>query len=266
MGDRVEMQFGSRRAGWIWPAVMALVRTPLIVLSAGLVWVVLVVAGQREAFAWPIATALSMNLVNVASVLLLARLLRREGRRLSDLLGPVRGRLARDIGWGLCWMLMLNSVYLFGLFIPLLIAGGPAGITDGSVFEEAFVGGMADADGDGLAPTAMVFMAIWMLAFPFLNAPVEELHYRGYVQPRLHAATGRVWIAVAVSSIGFGVQHVPMAPSTLGRVTYFCMFAIWGAGAGLIYLRQQRLMPLIIAHLITNLPVAGIAIGFLVWS
>src|SRR5690606_41594577 len=37
-----------------------------------------------------------------------------------------------------------------------------------------------------------------------------------------------------------------------GMLVYGVAFLAWGLGAGLIYLRRRRLMPLVMAHLYTN--------------
>lgn len=253
-------------ASLAWPLAMAFVRLPLILLGALLVWGALAVSGHEEQFLWPLGAALAMNFVNLLCMVLLVKLLHREGKRLGDLLDFDRSRLRRDFAWGLCWVVVLNTAYLIGLFVPLLIVGGIDGIADGTVFEQAFVGAWASTEGNGFGPVILALFAGWMLVFPFLNAPVEELQYRAYVQPRLHTATGSAWIAVAVPSVGFALQHAPMAPSMLGMIAYIGMFLVWGVGASLIYLRQKRLMPLVFTHLITNLPVTFLALGFLFWS
>lgn len=266
MGAATEAVEGTRRAGRGWPLVMAFVRVPLMVLGALVVWGLLAASGQADGFLLPLGTSVAMNLVNLVCLVLLGLLLRREGRRLRDLLGFDRARLGRDLAWGLCWLVVLDTVYVVGFLVPLLVVGGPAGIADGSVFEHAFVGAWADMPGNAFGPVTLALLAVWMMVFPFLNAPVEEMQYRAYVQPRLHAATGRGWLAVAVPTVGFGLQHVLFAPSTLGAVAYFGAFVVWGAGAGLIYMRQGRLVPLVFAHLLTNFPVAFVALGFLFWS
>lgn len=265
MSAATEATTATRPSGWGWPLVMAFVRIPLMLLGAFVVWAVLAASGQQEAFFLPLGTTLAMNAVNLVCLGLLSGLLRREGKRLRDVLGFDRARLGRDLVWGLCWLVVLNTVYVVGFLAPLFVVGGGAGIADGSVFEQAFVGSWADTNGAAFGSATLALFAVWMVAFPFLNAPVEELQYRGYAQPRLHAATGRAWTAVAVPSVGFGLQHALFAPSALGMWAYIGAFLVWGAGAGLIYLRQERLMPLVLAHLITNLPVTLLALGFL-WT
>lgn len=253
----------TRRAPWAWPLAMSFLRIPLMLLGALLVWGLLAASGQARWFWLPLGTSVAMNFVNLVCLGLLARLLRREGTRLRDVLGFDRTRLGRDLLWGVCWLVVLNGAYIVALMVPLLIVSGPAGFADGSVFQQAFVGGWDDLPGDAFGPVTMALLSLWMLAFPFLNAPVEELQYRGYAQPRLHAATGRAWVGVSVPAIGFGLQHVLFAPSWLGVVAYTGAFMVWGAGAGLIYLRQARLMPLVLAHFVTNLPVMFVAVAFL---
>ncbi|QBI18148.1 CPBP family intramembrane metalloprotease [Egibacter rhizosphaerae] len=248
-----------------WPVVMAFVRLPLMLLGAALVWGLLAASGQADGFHLPLGASLAMNLVNIVCLLLLVHLLRREQARLRDLLGFDRARIGRDLAWGLCWFVVLYAAFAIGFLAPLLLAGGPSGIADGSVFEEAFVGVWAEMESTAFGPFTLGLFTVWMAVFPFLNAPVEELQYRAYVQPRLHAATGRAWLAVAVPSIGFGLQHLLFAPSALGAVAYASAFLLWGGGAGLIYLRQRRLMPLVLAHLITNIPVTFVALAFLFW-
>ncbi|PWA11211.1 hypothetical protein DCC39_09565 [Pueribacillus theae] len=40
---------------------------------------------------------------------------------------------------------------------------------------------------------------------------------------------------------------------TSGAIIYAVPFFFWGLGAGIIYHKQRRLMPLIVAHYFTNL-------------
>ena len=51
----------------------------------------------------------------------------------------------------------------------------------------------------------------------------------------------------------FGAQHTLLAPTTSGMLVYAAAFTCWGLGAGLIYRRQGRLLPVMFAHLYTNL-------------
>ncbi len=53
-------------------------------------------------------------------------------------------------------------------------------------------------------------------------------------------------------SVVFGIQHVLLAPTTLGMLLYLGAFTLWGLGAALFAVHLQRLMPLVAAHVITN--------------
>src|SRR5690606_13728441 len=89
--------------------------------------------------------------------------------------------------------------------------------------------------------------------FPITNAPAEELVYRGHAQGGLFASGYPAWVALGLPALAFGAQHVLLAPSTAGMAAYGCAFFAWGLGAGIIYRRHGRLMPVIIAHFVTNL-------------
>jgi membrane protease YdiL (CAAX protease family) len=82
---------------------------------------------------------------------------------------------------------------------------------------------------------------------------VEELLFRGYAQARLVAIGQRPWLGILLPAIGFGLQHLAFAPSVTGAIAYVAGFTLWGLGAGLIYHRQRRLGPLIVAHFLSNL-------------
>ena len=89
--------------------------------------------------------------------------------------------------------------------------------------------------------------------FPVLNAPMEELQYRGYSQSGLIAAWQRPWAGIVVTAIGFGLQHIVFSLTATAALAYAVGFFLWGLGAGVIARRQQRLAPLIIAHFLSNL-------------
>jgi membrane protease YdiL (CAAX protease family) len=99
----------------------------------------------------------------------------------------------------------------------------------------------------------VIYAIIAGVVFPILNAPVEELQYRGYSQSRLIAASRSIWLGILITALGFGLQHMAFGFTLSAAVMYFVAFFIWGLGAGIIAYRQQRLLPLIIAHFISNL-------------
>jgi membrane protease YdiL (CAAX protease family) len=104
-----------------------------------------------------------------------------------------------------------------------------------------------------------------VVTFTPLNAPVEELVYRGFSQRGIGSPT---WLSILVPSIGFGIQHMFFAPTVAGMVVYAVAFFVWGVVGGIIYAKQGRLMPLIVAHLVVNLftSAPALIIPFLVSS
>jgi hypothetical protein len=73
--------------------------------------------------------------------------------------------------------------------------------------------------------------------------------YRGYVQPRLVALTGKPWLAILITALGFGLQHIALPftdwQTSLSRfLSTFLLGLVFGA----LYQKQKRLIPLIIAH------------------
>lgn len=101
------------------------------------------------------------------------------------------------------------------------------------------------------------------MVFPILNAPVEELQYRGYAQSRLIAASGSVWFGIGITAIGFGLLHMAFGFTLSYALMLSVGFFIWGLGAGIIAYRQQRLSPLIIAHFVSNLSFGIIPLFFI---
>jgi membrane protease YdiL (CAAX protease family) len=189
----------------------------------------------------------TFTIVNLVCLVLLLRLTRREGVRLTDMLGFRRERLLRDLGLGLLLSFGLGLLFVCGVLLGGLVLYG----TDlFARFETVFVG---DAD-FSLVPPAWLAL-VTGLVFPVVNASVEELHYRGYVQPRLVAAWG-VWTGIAVTILGFALQHIAFAATIAGAFVYVVAYLFWGAGAGVFAHRNRRLAPLVLAHLVTNLSFA----------
>jgi len=100
---------------------------------------------------------------------------------------------------------------------------------------------------------AVVLALVVVLTFAPLNAPTEELVYRGYAQGGIRRALGSRSLAVVIPAIGFGLQHIFFAATAPAMLVFAVAFFVWGVGSGIIYLKQGRLMPLIICHFIVNL-------------
>lgn len=220
---------------------------------AAVLTALIVSAATGAAFAPSLTTQLSALYfipVNVVCLLLLRRSLHTRGSTLRALAGFDRSRLARDVLQGLMWLFVLFIPFVLVVNLVMLIMFGAGGML--AAFETVFAPD----------PTLVVEFAPWFawasalitaVLFPLTNAPAEELVYRGHAQGGLFTAGSPAWLALGLPAVAFGAQHVLLAPSPAGMVVFGCAFFAWGLGAGLIYKKQGRLMPVIVAHFITNL-------------
>ncbi len=250
--ERIDERVRAGTVGWIAPLLMAFLRLPLIAVGIGLAYFYFAFAGYAEPFLLSLTTSASLMLfVNLISLALLARLTRREGIRLRDLVGFDRARLGRDIGLGLLWLVVLNVPFMVAIVLMTVVLTSPA---DAQALGEGFAQVFAGRADQAFA--AVEFPLWWAVltaaSFSLLNPVVEEMHYRGYVQPRLSALSGRSWVGVGVMAVGFAAQHITYAYTAAAMLVYFVAFLVWGVGAGLIYRWQRRLPSLIVTHFVVN--------------
>ena len=127
------------------------------------------------------------RVVTVSVVLLLA--IRLGGLSWAEL-GLARQDLRRGLAWGGACMGVIGSVYLVGALLP----------ATQDLFRDERVANLS---------TAGVFYSA-LIAVPFGTVLAEELVFRGAVLG-LGNRMWRTWIAVAASSLLFGVWHVAPA-------------------------------------------------------
>lgn len=235
---------------WGWPLFMAYIRLPLIILFNVAIVLALQLVGFPVEFAiMAVFATLSVTLVNLVCIGLLRWRARVEGFQYGKMVGFQRGRILRDLGEGLLWSIVLFALMLGGAFLTAFAIQTITGLT----FEQILMGD-ADFSFEVLPQwLAVIYAIIAGVVFPFLNAPVEELQYRGYAQSRMIAASGSVWLGILITALGFGLQHMAFGFTLSAALMYLVGFFIWGLGAGVIAYRRQRLFPLIIAHFISNL-------------
>lgn len=243
-----------RMPGRSWmPLALPFVRVAMVALAAVATAGILSLLGQP---AGPAAVstfaALYLLPVNVVSLLLVRGLAHRAGSTLHELIGFDRSRLGRDVAWGLLWLVVLWVPFSIAIMGTMFALFGGAALES---FEAAFAPDPASLP--TLGPVlAIVFGVVAVVTFAPLNAPAEELVYRAYP-----IRTGRVaWLAVLLPSVAFALQHVFFATTATGMLVYAIAFLVWGLGSALIYLRQRRLMPLIVAHFIVNLATSAPAL------
>lgn len=242
--------------GPVRPAVGLLAaRVGLIGAAAVLGWLALGGPGRGLPFPPPpLIAAVTILPVNLVSLLLVRRLVHADHQRLRDLVGYRPGRLLADIGWGLLWLVVLYLPFA-GTVVAVM------SLRYGSEMSSAF--GTVFFDPASVPPlttsTLTVLAVAAVVTFAPVNAPVEELVYRGYAQRAL-TRRWRPAAAIGVSAAAFGLQHAFFAPTSAAVVIYLAAFSVWGAGAGIIVHRQGRLFPMIVAHAVVNLATSAPAL------
>ncbi len=236
------MNPGARRA-----IALPVIRVALVGAVTVITWLILVAAGQHPSFPPAMLSALAMLPVNVVTLLLLARWLRRDGRRIRELIDFSAARLPRDLLWGLLWFVVLQTAFMAVIFLIM-------GLRYGAGMFEAFATIFVDESALQPPPAVTITLAvITAITFAPLNAPAEELVYRGYAQTALVRHRLPIVLAIGLPALLFGLQHLFYAPTAAAMPVFGCAFVVWAVGAGLIVLKQGRLMPMIIAHLLVNL-------------
>nr|BFF12124.1 hypothetical protein GCM10025699_34270 [Microbacterium flavescens] len=231
-----------------WGLGMPALRVALVALACALAWVVVGVTAGWTAFPpSPLVATVAMVPVNVFCLWLVVRRLRREGAGARELIGARTGALGRDILWGMLWLLVLSVPFVLTITGMMWLLYGSEAF---SQFELVFVG--ADPAPEFSPAVTLVLGIIAVLTFAPLNAPTEELVYRGHAQ-RAIASRWAVALAILIPSALFGLQHAWFAPTSTAVLIYVSAFFVWGLGAGVIAWRQRRLLPLIIAHGTINL-------------
>jgi hypothetical protein len=193
---------------------------------------------------------------------LLHRILKKEGRSIKELIGFQPGRIGKDILFGILWLVILYVPFVITVMGTLFIMYG----ADFPLhFQTVFAG---DSENVMFArPSWIMWLAACIsLVFPFFNAPIEELMYRGYAQPLFIKKYKKVWLGILIPSIGFALQHIMLAASLPGAVVYAVAFLVWGIGGGIIYYKQKRLFPLIVCHFFVNIAFSIIPIIFLIFG
>jgi membrane protease YdiL (CAAX protease family) len=92
------------------------------------------------------------------------------------------------------------------------------------------------------------------LLMTVLLAPIgEELVFRRVLLHRF-AQSGRPWLGLALTSVGFALIHEPLPGDRdlLAWLLTLATYASLGLGFGLLYLRSGRLDAVILAHVLVN--------------
>ena len=192
--------------------------------------------------------------VNVICLLVVRKLYREHGMTLGAALGIRKGRVGRDMLWGLLWLVVLNVPFMVavsGTVFALYGSDAPA------AFETIF---FDPASSVPMHPAILLVISlVAVVPFMLINAPTEELVFRGYGLNGIASRWGGA-AAIIATSLLFGAQHVFFAASAPGMLVYFIAFTLWGLCAAIIVRKQGRLFPVVIAHWIVNISLSAPAI------
>lgn len=234
---------------------ITLFRPALLLVAALVVALVFAIAGgDALAVTNPQVATPYFILVGAICLVVAHRLLHARGSSLRERVGFLPRCLPRDVLLGLGIAFALYVPFAVGLVGSSFLVLGPE---PWNRYAEVFAA-PTSSQLDWSPAVAFTIAIATAVAFPLVNAPAEEIIYRGLAIDAFREAGtpsspgARTALAVVVPSVVFGIQHVLLAPTMLGMVMYLVAFTLWGLGAALFAVRLQRLMPLVVAHVITN--------------
>ncbi len=219
---------------------LLLMRLAMLLLTDGISYAAARMGGDPS----PLVNALiSSNYwivaVDIVTLIVVAKVLRREGARLGSLFSPAR--VGRDLLLGLAAFVILTIALTVTTFVAnLVVYQGPPPATQSTVVPS-------------------LLMGIWSVSImPITIALAEEVLYRGYLQPRFQGRLGTA-VGLLVVALGFGLQHLAFS-LTSPQAALARVLATSGAGIvfGLLYLWFKRLLPLVIGHWLVDVLFLGL--------
>ncbi|GAA0362244.1 CPBP family intramembrane glutamic endopeptidase [Bacillus horti] len=245
---------------WKWPLILSFIRIPLLLVGAAITYLLFILTDT--AYTIPLLPGIStlyFTVINLICFYILYRVLKQEGSSIAQLIDFKGARLGKDILLGFLWIMVLYFPFVLAVMGTMWVMFEAEMFLH---FEAVFAPGGYDIE----MPYALMIVSAIVSAtlFPLLNAPIEELLYRGYAQKRLAAVTKK-WVAILIPTIGFSIQHIMLAGTLTGAIVYAVAFFFWGLGAAIIYEWHGRLLPIIIAHFMTNFLFGSIPLIFLLF-
>jgi len=150
-------------------------RVGLVALTTVLVWLPALLFDREAAYPpSPMLVTLGLLPVNLISLWVVVRLLRRDGQTLRDLFVPRRGLgFLADLGRGLLWIAVLYIPFVGAIIATMWLLHGANTFTS---FQTVFVN--PDAASVTSPLWALVLGILAVVTFAPLNAPAEEAVYR----------------------------------------------------------------------------------------
>ncbi len=253
----------SGAVGWGWPLGLLFLRLGIIAVGMGVVFGVARLLHSPQELLYALTAAMPLTLVaNLVSLEILIWRGHAEGFRLRQLIG-FRGGLVpvlKDLGWSLLWLLGLQLLFTVTLVGVTYLLARPTDLI-------SLVNGVNRLFVDRMGPQVALSFPLWYsiliaLLFPLANSLFEEMHYRGYVQPRLIARSRHTWIGIPITAVAFGVQYGAYAWAWGSVPVFMAAYFVWGLFAGVISHLHRRILPLLIAHFVVSIPVAGLPLTY----
>lgn len=240
--EAIQPRVAEGRVPRFGPWLMLFARSTLILLAQGAVYLLFLLLDVPSASVvirnwWPVYGTLA----DIGCIGLLFWLTRREGIRLTDLIGFDVKKLKKEIPLG---------IGLFLLIFPVTILGG-------GMLAQLIAYGKLNPEFPEYTFThtlpllALLYARIlWWPIWSF----TEEMTYNGYALPRLLAQTKSRWVSVVTVGFFFSLQHsfLMLAGFQFG-LYIFLTFLPLSIAMLLAYLRIRRLPPLIVAHWLMDL-------------
>jgi membrane protease YdiL (CAAX protease family) len=224
----------KREITWFGPIALTCLRTVALLLALAF-WYFYFLGDHPTA----LEAATSMHpfsivlFADLASIIALLFFTRKEDIPFWTLFGKTE-RIGKDLLWG---VLLAPAV--------LIVMG-----LSSAVFSFFIFGAAQPPQPDAVEAVPRDLSFWWYVIVGSATVGVtEELVYRGYALPRLEALSKSKWLALFITAVGFALQHIAMRPIGWRFPIFFCLSALpVGLFMGAVYLKQRRLMPLIVAH------------------
>ena len=225
--------------GTRWPWIMLFARTLLFLGWQAVIALIYLLLGSSSAWTasaawWP----LTATLTNIVCLILLSKLLQREGRSYRDLLRIRRDTFKSDL------------LILFGI---LIISGPISYLPNPLTAQWLFRSAEAPLD-LFVQPLPLIAAVILMVVFPITNGLAELPTYFGYVQPRLVSQIGRV-AAVVITGLMLAFQHVTLPLLFDARFIGWrlLMFVPFGLLVAVLLRWRPQLLPyMVVVHMLMD--------------
>jgi membrane protease YdiL (CAAX protease family) len=223
----------SHEGQWKWPLILVFMRFFLAVvlqlLIAGIYLLLNNPTPLKSAGHW---FTVYGSLIDIGCLALIVWQIQKEGKNILDLVNIDKLHILKGVLVGLFYFLLFMPVSVLGIILThLLIYQTP--------YPPQLMGGIPLW---GAIYSVTIFPVLWGLS--------EQITYQGYSLTRLEYYFGNKWLAIALVSFGWMLQHtaLPLVLDWQYAIYRMISFFPLTIAMPLIFLRTKRLMPFIIAH------------------